>query len=75
MKTLELNTTSSDFNALIEELKLEGEILIVDNDLPVAKLVNIKTVDKITLKAGCLKGFVIAADFDEPLEEFKDYIE
>jgi hypothetical protein len=25
------------------------------------------------LKAGCLKGFWISPDFNEPLEDFKDY--
>ena len=26
-------------------------------------------------KAGCLKGFWMAPDFDAPLEEFRDYME
>ena len=26
-------------------------------------------------KAGCLKGFRMAADFDAPLEDFRDYME
>jgi len=26
------------------------------------------------LKAGCLKGFWTAADFNDPLEDFKDYV-
>jgi len=26
------------------------------------------------LKAGCLKGFWTAPDFNEPLEDFKDYL-
>ena len=26
------------------------------------------------LKAGCLKGFWTSADFNEPLEDFKDYL-
>jgi len=29
----------------------------------------------VTPKAGSLKGFRMAADFDEPLEDFKDYME
>lgn len=30
---------------------------------------------KLHLKAGCMKGtFKMSADFDEPLEDFKDYM-
>jgi hypothetical protein len=28
----------------------------------------------VPLKAGCLKGFWTAPDFNEPLEDFKDYL-
>ena len=28
-----------------------------------------------TPRAGCLKGFWMAPDFDEPLEDFKEYME
>ena len=29
----------------------------------------------VALKAGCLKGFWMAPDFEEPLEDFKEYME
>ncbi|MHB1081310.1 MAG: DUF2281 domain-containing protein [Prosthecobacter sp.] len=29
----------------------------------------------VTPKAGSLKGFRMSADFDEPLEDFKEYVE
>ena len=30
---------------------------------------------KVTPKAGCLKGFRMAPDFDAPLEDFREYME
>lgn len=30
---------------------------------------------KTKFKVGCLKGFGITPDFDEPLEDFKEYME
>ncbi|MBX3740412.1 MAG: DUF2281 domain-containing protein [Akkermansiaceae bacterium] len=33
------------------------------------------TEPKAKFKAGCLKGFWIAPDFDAPLEDFKEYME
>ena len=29
----------------------------------------------VALKAGCLKGFWMASDFDAPLEDFREYME
>ena len=70
MKTLELADVSEEFHALINELTQSGEIVIVDHDLPVAKLVPIAVPIKTPLKAGCLKGFVLSPDFDAPLDDF-----
>lgn len=37
---------------------------------------NEKPANKKTPKAGCMKGtFLIKDDFDEPLEDFKEYME
>ena len=73
MKTLELDTTSEEVHALLRELTSSGEVLIVEHNMPIAKLVPVYPPASTTLKAGCLKGFVMSDDFDEPLEEFKEY--
>ena len=37
-------------------------------------VVDPQTNEAITPKAGSLKGFRMSSDFDEPLEDFKDYM-
>jgi len=37
-------------------------------------VVDEQTEDRVIPKAGSLKGFRMSPDFDEPLEDFKDYI-
>ena len=32
-------------------------------------------VDNVTPQAGSLKGFRMSSDFDEPMEDFKEYME
>ena len=75
MKTVELDQTTDDLAALIDQLQMTGEVIFIDHDMPVAKLVPYPTATTAILKAGCLKGFGMAADFDAPLEDFKDYLE
>ncbi|MBW8049247.1 MAG: DUF2281 domain-containing protein [Cytophagales bacterium] len=57
-------------NSLPENLKVEV-FDFVDFLLQKDK----KKKKKHSLKAGCLKGtFIMSDDFDEPLEDFKDYM-
>jgi hypothetical protein len=42
---------------------------------PLAKAQDDSNKTRIAPQPGCLKGFRIAADYDEPLEDFKDYTE
>ncbi len=75
MTTLELDHASEEVCALVKELNQAGEILIVEHNLPVAKLIPIPAPAKVVRKAGCLKGFVMSDDFYAPLEDFKEYME
>jgi prevent-host-death family protein len=51
------------------------EVIICIDDRPVIKLVPIESV-KPHRKAGSAKGLVwMSDDFDEPLEEFREYME
>ena len=56
-----------------KSLAIEGEeIIITQNDKPIAKISPIKR----PLKRGSDKGKVwMSDDFDEPLEDFKNYME
>lgn len=58
---------------LIQAAKNGEEILIV-TDKKTFKIVEVETPKRLR-KAGSAKGKIeIAADFDEPLEDFKEYI-
>jgi antitoxin (DNA-binding transcriptional repressor) of toxin-antitoxin stability system len=60
---------------LIAKLAPGEEVIIIDNQQPVAKLV--ATAKPTERKCGTLKGTVLymAPDFDAPLEDFKEYME
>jgi antitoxin (DNA-binding transcriptional repressor) of toxin-antitoxin stability system len=60
---------------LISKLAPGEEVIITDNQQPVAKL--IIATKPTERKFGTLKGTVLymAPDFDAPLEEFKEYME
>jgi antitoxin (DNA-binding transcriptional repressor) of toxin-antitoxin stability system len=50
------------------------EVAISQDNQPVVKLVGIPKQAKQNRKAGSAKGMVwMSDDFDEPLEEFKEY--
>ena len=55
---------------------LGGEVSFSDkHDKPLQELKDTPLALKKPIKAGFLKGsFVMASDFDEPLEDFKDYM-
>jgi antitoxin (DNA-binding transcriptional repressor) of toxin-antitoxin stability system len=61
---------------LIKRLMAGDEVVITDNNVPVAKLALAEPKSQWPCKAGSAKGKIwIAPDFDEPLEEFKEYME
>ena len=63
---------------LIERLRPGEEIVITRNQAPVARLVaDCKPLEKPARKLGTMSGTVLymAPDFDEPLEDFKEYME
>jgi len=50
--------------------------LITENNEPVATLARTQAKKQWPCKAGSAKGKIwMAPDFDEPLEEFKEYME
>lgn len=70
MQQINLNEASKHLSELIEAAN-KGEEIITKDEQPIAKLVPFKR----GRRAGSAKGLVtISEDFDEPLEEFKDYM-
>ncbi len=61
---------------LIHRLNVGDEVVITENDQPVAKLARTEPQEQWPCKAGSAKGKIwMAPDFDAPLEDFKEYME
>jgi prevent-host-death family protein len=55
---------------------LRGEEVVITKDGSMVKLIPTNSVKRYPAKAGSAKGQVwMSDDFDEPLEEFKEYME
>jgi prevent-host-death family protein len=72
MAQLDITQAKADLSKLLD-LAIKGEeIVITQDDQPVAKISPIQR----PLKRGSAKGKVwMSNDFDEPLEDFKEYME
>jgi len=75
MVTISIQEAQAKLSELIRCLPPGAELLILENNLPVAKL-TINVGNPIERKFGTLKGTVISMDhFNDELEEFKEYME
>lgn len=76
MTTVTLGEAESRLSELIHGLKPGDELSITEGDQPVARL-KASEWAKPPRQFGTLKGTVLnmAPDFDEPLEDFKEYME
>jgi antitoxin (DNA-binding transcriptional repressor) of toxin-antitoxin stability system len=77
MPTVTIQEAQARLPELIRNLLLGEELVITENDLPVANLRRTEPQAQLPRKAGSAKGTPhwMAPDFDAPLEEFKDYME
>jgi antitoxin (DNA-binding transcriptional repressor) of toxin-antitoxin stability system len=58
---------------LIDSVINGEEVIFTQNNLPIAKLVAVRQ-EKLSPQFGSAKGlFVMAEDFNEPLEDFDEY--
>lgn len=62
---------------LIEKLAPGEEVTLTENQVPVAKLVGERSARSPRPAPGLGKGSILfmAPDFDEPMEEFQEYME
>jgi antitoxin (DNA-binding transcriptional repressor) of toxin-antitoxin stability system len=76
MTSLPLQQVQAQLPELIHRLAPGDEVVITENDQPVARIVPPLPVQS-SRKFGSLRGTVLymAADFDEPLAEFREYME
>jgi antitoxin (DNA-binding transcriptional repressor) of toxin-antitoxin stability system len=72
-----LAEASEELVRLVEAALQGEEIVILKDNQPVVKLTLLEPVQKRRpVKAGSAKGQVwMSEDFDEPLEDFKEYME
>jgi len=76
MTKISVRDAGARLSELIRELKPGDEVLITENDRPVARLIPTAPAPA-ERRLGTLKGTVVymAPDFDAPLDDFKEYME
>lgn len=77
MPTVTIEEAQSQLKQLIGALKPGEEVVIIQDNQPVARLVAEPRRERPPRRLGTMKGSVlyVAPDFDAPLEEFKEYME
>jgi antitoxin (DNA-binding transcriptional repressor) of toxin-antitoxin stability system len=76
MMTVTIQEAQAQLLDLIHRLQDGDEVVITENDQPVAKLARTEPKNQWPCKAGSAKGKIwMAPDFDAPLEDFKEYME
>jgi prevent-host-death family protein len=76
MSTVTLQEAQAKLSELIHGLTPGDEVLITENNQPVAKLASTQPKKQWPCKAGSAKGKIhMAPNLDEPLDEFKEYME
>ncbi|BAY25866.1 hypothetical protein NIES2100_56740 [Calothrix sp. NIES-2100] len=75
MQQITLDEASQHLSDLVEAALSGEEIIIIKDNQPVVKLTPVAPV-KRRPQFGSAKGLItISDDFDEPLEDFKEYME
>ncbi|MCM0588772.1 MAG: type II toxin-antitoxin system Phd/YefM family antitoxin [Gloeotrichia echinulata DVL01] len=75
MKTIDINLALPQISLLIEKAVDGEEIIITKNNQPIVKLVSLQPLPTRPPLFGSDVGLIsITDDFDEPLEDFKDYM-
>jgi prevent-host-death family protein len=75
MQQITLAEASKNLPDLIEAALSGEEIIIIKDNQPVVKLTPVSQVKRLR-QPGSAKGLItISDDFDEPLEDFKEYME
>jgi prevent-host-death family protein len=76
MSSLTVQEAQAKLSELIHNLRPGDEVVITDNDQPVARLVAAKQRQRAPRRPGTLRGTVkyMAPDFDAPLDDFSEYM-
>jgi len=75
MHQIDLNQARQQLPELLDAAIRGEEIIITEDGRPLVKILN-ATVSKPSPQFGSARGLIsISDDFDEPLEDFKEYME
>ncbi len=76
MPPISIKEAQENLPELIRDLTPGDQLWITEDDKPVARLLPVQAGTKKQRQPGGLRGSVIymASDFDEPLEDFKEYM-
>ncbi len=74
--TISVEEAQAKLKELIHQLAPGDEVVIIEDQQPVAKLVPASAPPRKTRQPGTLRGTVLymAPDFNAPLEDFKEYM-
>jgi len=77
MTTVSIQEAQARLSELIHRLTPEEEVVITENDQPVARLVPTAGQQRPPRRLGTLRCTVLymAPDFHAPLEDFKEYMQ
>ena len=76
MQQITLAEASENLAQFIDAVLKREEIIILKDKQPVVKLIALEPVKRHPAKAGSAKGLIwMSDDFDQPLEDFKEYME
>lgn len=75
MRQIDITQAKDQLESLFQAALNGDEIIITQNDLPILKLVRLIKPKK-RRQSGSAKGLIsISSDFDQPLEDFLEYME
>ena len=71
MPQFKLAEAKARFSELVQKAMLGEEVIVSKENKPVVKIVPIKPAKR---KPGTGKGIWMSPDFDEPLDDFREYM-
>lgn len=75
MQQVDISVAQTQITELLQSALQGEEIIITRDNHPILKLIQVSSQPK-RRQRGSAKGQIwMAADFDEPLEDFKEYME
>lgn len=74
MRQVDIEQAEDQLGVLLQAALRGDEVIITQNDQPVLKLVRVSQSKKRRQSGSARGKIVMSADFDEPLEEFREYM-